>query len=77
MSMGVVHLLYELLTASQIDETYGWELFGFEFQNPIWFLTPWTIIGLIFFLWAGWYFPAKQEEKRKLYREAFAQDNEM
>ena len=72
--IGMFHMIYEV---SIKTNEYGWTILGFEFNNPVWFMTPWATIGCIFFLWAGWFFPAQARKRRLEFNSAFTQPGDL
>ena len=71
--IGLFHMIYEISTMKQ---EYGWIIFGFNLENPLWFMVPWLIAGIIFFFWLGWIIPRHKKRKKEFYRSAFSQPGE-
>ncbi len=72
--IGMFHMSYEI---TDKEREFGWTILGFEFNTPFWFVVPWITIGIIFFLWAGWYFPAQSRKKRLEFNSAFTQPGDV
>lgn len=73
--VGFLHVIFEAAALGN-NEKVRWTLLGFDIDSPLWFFVPWFTMGTIFFLWAGWYFPARAKEKMLEYRSAYSQPGE-
>lgn len=72
--VGLLHVIF--MAAIAENDRDRWTMLGFDIDSPIWFILPWILIGVIFFVWAGWYFPAQARKKMLEYRSAFSQPGE-
>lgn len=68
---GIFHFL---LSMGASGATLSTDL---NISNPIWMFFIWLFLGVVFFLWAGWYFPKLERERRTEHGSAFAVTSEM